>query len=409
MTQHFFNVTPLETVLALASETQAAGKETIGLSQGEGRILARDVDADADLPPFARSTMDGYAVRAADTFGSSEGNPAYLTLKGSISMAETPSFDIGPGEAAYIPTGGMLPQHANSVVMIEHTEKIDDTTIEVTKSVAPGQNVILQGEDFKKGARLISRGTRIRAQEAGLLAAFGHDPVHVYRKPIVGIISTGDEIVPVNATPPPGSIRDINTYTLSGLVRKYGGIPQSYGIIRDQQEQLFQACQRAVSETDMILISGGSSVGMRDFTIDVLSQLENSRIRVHGIPISPGKPTILAQTNGKFVWGIPGHVASAMIVFCMVVRPFLDRLSGMVSSSLEIPHDAVLLRNIASAQGRTDFIRVQLFMRENELYADPILGKSGLIRTMTAAQGIIEVDMNTEGLDKGARVHVRPI
>lgn len=409
MTQHFFKVTPLEEVLTFASQVKEADTESIDLSRGEGRILARDLDADADLPPFPRSTMDGYAVRAADTFGSSEANPAYLTLKGSISMAEAPSFGIDPGEAAYIPTGGMLPEHADSVVMIEHTEEIDDTTIEVTKSVAPGQNIILQGEDFKKGSRLICRGTRIRAQEAGLLAAFGHDPVHVYKKPIVGIISTGDEIVPVNHTPHPGSIRDINTFTLSGLVRKYGGIPRSYGIVRDQQAQLFDTCQKAITETDMVLISGGSSVGVRDFTIDVLSQLRHSRIRVHGIPISPGKPTILAQADGKFIWGIPGHVASAMIVFCMVVRPFLSRLSGMISSDLEIPHDAVLLRNVFSAQGRTDYIRVRLFRRENVLYAEPILGKSGLIRTMTEAQGIIEVDMNTEGLDKGARVQVRPI
>jgi len=354
--------------------------------------------------------MDGYAICAASSFGSSEGNPAYLTIKQTVPMGISPSFSVEPGEAAKISTGGMLPKGADSVVMIEHTETADPVTLEVYKSVAPGENTIETGEDFKKGERIIRQGQQLRSQEIGLLAAFGHENIDVYKKPAVAIISTGDEIVPINQVPRLAQIRDINTYTLSGLVQKAGGNPRLFGIVKDDFDALYDVCRKALSDTDMILLSGGSSVGTRDFSIAALSKLPESSILVHGIAISPGKPTILAQSQGKALWGLPGHVASAMIVFEVVVKPFLEYISGLsLRPRTLFKHKAILSRNLSSAQGRVDFIRVRLTEKDGCCYAEPVLGKSGLIHTMVKADGLIKIDQHTEGLEKGTEVEIMPI
>ncbi len=378
------------------------------MSDTAGRVLATDILSDVDLPDFARSTMDGYALQAASTFGASEGNPAYLTVKGIVLMGEIPEFSIGPGEAAKIPTGGMLPAGSDSVMMIEHADVLDETTIEVYRSVAPGQHVLEIGEDFEKGAVILSPGQRFRPQETGLAAAFGRERVQVYKRPVIGIISTGDEVVPVDAIPKSGEIRDINTHTLSELASAAGAIPISFGIIQDDYETLFNTCSQALEQSDMVLISGGSSVGTRDFTIEVLSALPDSEILVHGISISPGKPTILAKIQDKAFWGLPGHVVSAMIVFSMIVRPFVEHISGLRQKRrFRIP--ARLIRNLSSAQGRVDYIRVRLIENQGTLWAEPVLGKSGLINTMIHADGLIEIGMNTEGLNKGEAVSVIPL
>ncbi|MDH4010818.1 MAG: molybdopterin molybdotransferase MoeA, partial [Desulfobacterales bacterium] len=403
--KEFFKVTDLQTVLEYRTKFPQVKTEEIPLVESVGRILAKDMVADDDLPDFPRAIVDGYAVKGASTFGSSESNPAYLKLSGSIAMGESPEIAVGPGEAAQIATGGMLPPGADSVVMIEHTEAIDDTTIEVYRSVAPGQNMIAVGEDIKKQTRVLLNGQLIRPQEAGLLAALGKQQVAVYQKPVIGIISTGDEIVPINETPGRGQIRDINSYTLSGLIHEAGAVAVSYGIVRDDFKILFEKCKLALEQCDMILISGGSSVGARDYTADVLSALRDAKILVHGISISPGKPTILAKAQNKAFWGMPGHVVSAMIVFSRVVKPFVEHLSGQAAGQKkELRLQAKLSRNVASRQGRIDFIRVQLRLEEGRLWADPVLGKSGLISTMVNADGLIEIDINTEGLDKGAEV-----
>jgi molybdopterin molybdotransferase len=261
------------------------------------------------------------------------------------------------------------------------------------------------GEDFRKGEVIISKGQRVRPQEAGLLAALGRDTVRVRRKPVIAIISTGDEVVPVNKVPGTGQIRDVNTHTLQSLIRRAGAVPAPMGIVPDDRDRLFEVCSRALADSDMVLISGGSSVGARDFTIEVLSALPDSEILVHGISISPGKPAILAKVGTKAFWGLPGHVVSAMIVFLIVVRPFVAHIRGRGHERVfRIP--ARLSRNVPSAQGRTDFVRVRLEEKDGELYAEPILGKSGLIRTMIKADGLIEIGMNTEGLDRDAEVSV---
>jgi molybdopterin molybdotransferase len=407
--KEFFNVETIEEVLSHVPYFMPVDTETVVLAECLGRVLAEDVYSDVDIPDFNRSTMDGFAVKAASTFGASEANPAYLNVRGQIRMGTRPDFSIGPGEAARIATGGMLPEGADSVIMVEHTDRLDDATIEVYRSVAPGQHVIEKGEDIQHSQPALKTGTRIRPQEAGLLAACGRTAITVFRRPLVGIISTGDEVVPVNRVPGQGEIRDINTQTLSGQVRAAGGLPVVFGIVRDNRDDLMDKCRRALEHSDMVMISGGSSVGARDFTVEVLDALPDTVILVHGISISPGKPTILARSGGKAFWGLPGHAVSAMVVFAVVVRPFLDRLGGLAPTDRQFPVRAALNRNLASAQGRVDYVRVRLYAADGQLMAEPILGKSGLINTMVKADGLIAIPMNTEGLDQGTIVEVMPL
>lgn len=405
----FFEVTDLEKIYSHIADFPQVETETIPLWESFGRILAQDIVSDVDLPDFARATMDGFAVCASSTFGASEGNPAYLDVRGAVRMGQAPTFSVAPGGAAHIATGGMLPEGSDSVVMIEHTAAIDDTTIEVYKSVAPGQHCIEIGQDFRKDATILSKGQGLRPQETGLLAAFGYSKISVFKKPVVGIVSTGDEVVSIEETPLSGKIRDINTYTLAGQIYASGGIPVSYGIVGDDYDSLLSKCSLAISNADMVLVSGGSSVGMRDLTVEVLDALPDARILFHGIPISPGKPTILAKVQNKAFWGLPGHVVSAMVVFARIVKPFMVHMGGRQIELSEPRVFARLTRNLSSAQGRVDYIRVKLTQRDKEWWAEPVLGKSALINTMVKADGLIEIDINSEGLDQGTQVEVIPI
>ncbi len=407
----FFKVTSLSEVLEYRRLFAPLAAETVDLADAPGRILGEDLVSDADLPPFARSTMDGFAVQAASTFGASEASPAFLTVRGEVAMGRSPDFSIGPGEAARIATGGALPAGSDAVVMLEYAEILDEQTIEVTRSVAPGGHVVEKGEDFSCGQVVLAAGRRLRAQEVGLLAAFGRGRVRVFREPAVGIISTGDEIVPIGDAPGPGQIRDVNTFTLTGQVLDAGGHPVSYGIVPDRYDALRRVLTSALAGSDMVLISGGSSVGARDYTLKVFSDLPESEILVHGMTISPGKPTILARIGEKPVWGLPGHVVSAMVVFTAVVKPFLSHIGGLADGAdgqaVRIP--ARMARNVASAQGRVEFIRVRLRPEGDRLLAEPVLGKSGLLHTMVRADGLVTVGMNEEGLEKGDPVEVIPI
>jgi len=403
----FFKVKTIDQALEYAVQFPRMAPEEVSLSDVVGRILAEDILSDIDLPDFSRSIMDGFAVRGSSTFGAGEANPAYLNVTGTVSMGNKPDLSVGPGEAVRIATGGMLPADADSVVMIEHTEAIDDTTIEVYRSVAPGQNTVAVGEDIKKGEVILRCGGKIRPQEAGMLAALGKQSVTVYKKPQIGIISTGDEVVAVHESPGPGQIRDVNTYTLSGLIREIGATAIPFGIVRDDYEALLAKSAQALAQCDIVLVSGGSSVGARDFTIEVITALEDSEILFHGISISPGKPTILARVRNKAFWGLPGHVVSAMVVFSRIVKPFIEHVSGRADvHRKKIRLTAKLSRNLASAQGRVDYIRIRLKQKKGVLWAEPILGKSGLISTMVKADGLIEIGMNTEGLDEGTQVEV---
>ncbi|MBL0715361.1 MAG: molybdopterin molybdotransferase MoeA [Desulfosarcina sp.] len=403
----FFKVVDIDTVLSLARSFDVGAVERVALAAADERVLAENVQADLDIPGFSRSTMDGYAVRGASTFGASEANPAFLRVVGNVAMGAKPAVTVKAGEAVRIATGGMLPGGSDAVIMIEHTETIDAETIEVYKSAAPGQHVISRGEDVRNGDTVLHRGQPLRPQVVGLLAAVGKTHLDVFTRPRVGILSTGDEVVPVDTTPGPAQIRDINSVALAALITVAGGIPHPYGIVPDDKDALRATCHSALQANDMVLISGGSSVGTRDFTIDVLQALEASEILVHGVSIRPGKPTILARSGGKPVWGLPGHVTSAMVVFTVLVRPYLEHLGGLDPHYIRrlcVP--ARLTRNLPSVQGRIDYVRVRLVQGTQGLDAEPVLGKSGLIRTMAAADGLLCIDENTEGLNGGTVVPV---
>ncbi len=408
--REFFHVVSLEEALDQCQRFVAVPAETVDLVTALDRVLAADVVAEQDLPGFRRSTVDGYAVAAASTFGAAESQPALLEVVGSIEMGQAAAVAVGPGQAARIATGGMLPDGADAVVMVEHTEVIDGADIEVVRTVAPHQNVIQPTDDAAAGETLIRAGTRLRAQEIGLLAALGRPTVAVHRRPVVAIVSTGDEVIPIDAAPAPGQIRDVNSHSLAAMVHAAGGVAEPLGIVADDYDALAEAARAALARADMVLLSGGSSVGARDHTIDVIRALPDAELLVHGVAIKPGKPTILAAVGGKPFWGLPGHVASAMVVFQMLCRPCLDRLTGVTAPSSPLGSvPARLSRNLASVHGRLDVVRVRLERRAGELWAVPVLGKSGLLRTLVEADGVIEIARDTEGLEAGTEVEVRPI
>ncbi|MTI84892.1 MAG: molybdopterin molybdotransferase MoeA [Firmicutes bacterium] len=372
-----------------------------------GKRLGKAVPAKDDVPGFDRSTMDGFAVKAKDTFGASESLPAYLDITGEIFMGKDARGKLGTGQAWKIPTGGMLPPGADAVVMIEYTESLDEDTIGATRPVGPGENVVLRGEDVPHGNTVLQAGHIIRPQDLGMLAAVGVSEVEALNSVRVGIISTGDEVVPVEVKPGPGQVRDINSYALYGQVSACGGEPVLYGVVRDDFKELRDTLAGAVSECDLVILSGGSSVGTRDVASKVIESLGRPGILFHGISIKPGKPTVGAVVENKPVFGLPGHPVSAMVVFELLVAP-LVRYGEYRKNPLEFAVRAKLTRNMRSAAGREDYIRVKLVESEQgELSAEPILGKSGLIATMVKAHGLAMIPADKEGVEAGEYVAVK--
>jgi len=405
----FFNVKKPWEVFDIIDGFAPLGEEDVLLESALGRVLSRDVVSLQDLPGFTRSTMDGYAVRAKDTFGATESMPALLELVGEVYMGDVPDITVKKGEAVKIHTGGMLPDGADSVVMLEYCSLLDETTLEVQRSVAPLDNVILADDDYKKGQCILKKGHRLRPQDLGALAGIGLVSVTVHKRPVVAIISTGNEVVPADQTPLPGQVRDMNRYNFSALCESCGAVPVHMGICRDNFDALQNMVTDALDRADTVWISGGSSVGTRDITLEVLETLPDFRLLVHGISISPGKPTIVARAGTKPIVGLPGHVSSAMIVAYIFMLPLLCRLSGEsrdLFARFKGRVDAVLGRNIESASGREEYVRVKLIQRDGKLIADPIFGKSGLISPLVDADGLVCVDMNTEGLYEGQEVKV---
>ncbi len=383
--------------------------EQVNLLDSYGRILAEDVVSGEDLPGFNRSIMDGYAVKARDTYGASDSLPAYLHVVGEIKMAEKPAFILQNGQSARISTGGMLPEGADAVVMIEHTDTISGEMLEIRRSVAPWENVLREDEDVRKNTIVISKGQCLRPQDIGLLAAIGREKVNVYRKPAVAVISTGDEIIPVHSQPDPGQVRDINSYMLGAAIEQAGGIPQYLGIIQDNESVLETVLRKCLQEqeTDMILISGGSSVGIRDYTLEVLNRLGPPGILVHGLALKPGKPTIIALSDQVPVIGLPGHPVSAMVVFENVVRRMIACLKGEVTHLGERKIiEALLDQNVFSDAGREEYIPVVLENRDEQLWAVPVLGKSGMISSLSRSDGYIMIGLHQEGLYQGQKVSV---
>jgi molybdopterin molybdotransferase len=395
--------------------------ESIDIVHALSRFTAADTFAPHPLPDFPRTTVDGYAVRAKDTFGASDSLPAYLTLIGEVPMGDTPSFEIGAGQCALIHTGGMLPNGADAAVMIEYTQAIASSgfspeesgikEIEIFKSVADGENVIRIGEDVAQNQLVIPKGTQLRPAEIGGLMALGFTTIHVAKKPRVGLISTGDEVIDPSQTPRPGQVRDINSYTLGALVEKSGGAAVRYGIFSDQFQVLQEAAAKALSECDMLIITAGSSASTRDMTADVIRTLGEPGVLVHGINTRPGKPTILGVCNGKAVIGLPGNPVSALVNGYLFVVPVIEKLLG----ALPKPKATVLAKltvNLPSQAGREDWWPVRLLPsprgrgQGEGFSADPIFGKSNLIFTLAAADGLLRIHPDATGLSAGEMVEV---
>lgn len=374
--------------------------EQIDVVNGLGRVTAQAVTSPEPLPAFPRSSVDGYAVRAADTFGASESLPAYLLVKGEVPMGKAPHFDILPGEAALIHTGGMLPAGSNAVVMLEYTQYSREGEIEVLRAVAEGENVLKRGEDVQVGQEVIPACARLGPAEIGGLMALGIMKVNVLRQPRVGILSTGDEIAPPEVAVQPGQVRDINSYSLSALVQQAGGIPGRYGIFPDRVEALEEGLRKALNECDAVIITAGSSASTRDLTAEVINRMGKPGVLVHGLNIRPGKPTILAVCDGKPVIGLPGNPVSALVIAHLFVAPALNRLCGM-ADVLRPRIRAELTVNLPSQAGREDYYPAKLINKEGRWLAEPIFYKSNLIFSLCRADGLIHIPEDATGLGAG--------
>jgi len=405
----FLKVKTAEEVLEILEQIEPLETEVVDLNSACGRVLSANAPAAEPVPHFNRATMDGYAVRAGDTFGASEALPAFLEIAGEVSMGETAAMSVGRGQAVAVPTGGMLPAGADAVVMVEYTSNLDEKTIEVTKPVAPGDNVLQIGEDIREGETLFDIGWRLRPQDIGILAALGVTAVSVYRRPRAAIISTGDEIVPAETDRvPPGKIRDINSFTLSSQIREAGGVVGMREVVVDRLDLLVSACLEALENHDVLLLSGGSSVGVRDYTLDILEHIPNANLLVHGIAVRPGKPTILARVGRKLFWGLPGQPVSAMMIFRAFVIPSLSFLQGQrkTGDAAGAAVRATLNRRLPSVQGRTDYIPVIVSSEEGAFLATPIFGKSSMIGILARADGYVIIPERVEGLEEGTEVVV---
>lgn len=382
-------------------------EEEARLEKSHKRVLSRDVVSPEDLPGFDRSTMDGYAVNARDTFGATEAMPLYLSVAHEVKMGEEPAFRLGRGEAARISTGGMIPRGADSVLMLEHAQPLGEDSIEAQRAVAPGENVIRRGEDAARGELLLMAGHRLRAQDVAVLSGLGIASLYVYKRPRVSIISTGDEVVAHDAPLRPGFIRDMNSLNLSCLVESDGCVPILRGIYKDDYAVLRDAVGASLRESDVVLVSGGSSVGLRDVTARTIEDSGPPGVVFHGVSVKPGKPLIAGFSGGKPLFGLPGHPAAAAVCYEVFIRPVVGRLSGLKGGyATGRTVEATLTRSVSSSPGREEYVRVSLKESEGRLFATPVLGKSGLITTLVRADGTIKIPMGRAGAAEGENVEV---
>lgn len=392
-----------EAIQTIKSIVMPVSTETIPLEEAGDRVLAEDVTADLDIPGFTRSVVDGYAVIAAETSGAGEALPAILRCTGRVLMGEGTTSQVRRGECVYVPTGGMIPPGADAMVMIEYTEELGDQVL-VQKPVAQGENLILQGEDFAAGELVLYGRTVLSPQDVGALAAVGRTRVKVFQRPLIGIISTGNEVVPVGTTPAGSQVRDVNSYLCRAVAENCGCRTRSYGIVRDEEEALAAVLKQAATETDGVLISGGSSKDTRDHGATVIAGAGS--VLVHGIALAPGKPTIIGKAGNVPVIGLPGHPASAYVVLMVLGTHLFGGLTGGGARPSRV-EAAVLKANIPSARGREDYVRVRLDRCEGETaVATPLFGKSGLLNTLVKSDGLVRVPAGAEGLEAGTPVEV---
>jgi len=403
----FFRVqTPQQLFLKL-DRFKPLAPEKVPLEESLHRVLAEDIVSPTHLPQFSRSTVDGFALKAKDTYGASEKNPAILQVIGEISMGRISELAVKDGEAVKIATGGMVPGGADAVQMVEYTEWVDSRAIHVFKALSPLENVIQAGEDIKEGEVVLRKGCVLRPQEVGLMAGIGKPHARVFLKPRLGIISSGDEIVPVEQQPSAGEVRDINRHTIVSMAKEAGGVPIFLGIAKDRFNDLKEKIRQGLRESDMVVITGGSSVGTLDLVGEVLQSFPQTEVLAHGLSIRPGKPTLLADVDGKPFLGLPGHPVSAMVIFHLFGRALLKILSGRSDEKGAGKRwRARAARNIPSVAGREDYVRVKLEEKDGILWAHPVFGKSGAISHLVHADGLIRIGIDEEGLEEGEEAEV---
>lgn len=401
--KEFFTTLSVSEALAGFAPRRRTGIETVSRDEALGRVPASAVVSGAALPGFARSTVDGFAVRAADTYGASDGLPAYLDLIGAVRMGAAPGIAVRPATAVQIPTGAAIPSDADAVVMVEHTQLTTSDVIEVTKPVAVGEGIVRADEDVTIGAEIAPAGRPLRPQDLGLLAAAGVTEVEVRVRPRVGIISTGDEVVPPSTRElEVGQVRDATASALAALVAEAGGEPSLRGIVPDDVEALTRTLAAALQDCDLVVVSAGSSVGARDETIAAVKSLDEPRIFCHGLAVKPGKPTLLAECSDVPVIGLPGNPLSALVVFRLVGLPVLRQVGGITIPPTEPTRMAILSRAVASAAGRLDVVQVKL----RDDVATPLFGHSALLSLLTTADGYVVIPEPATGLDAGTAVTV---
>jgi molybdopterin molybdotransferase len=400
--REFFAVRTVADAIAGFRPSRRTAVERVDLEDALGRVPAAAVEAPSALPGFARSTVDGYAVRAADTYGASEGLPSYLEVRGAVRMGRAAEVEASAGGAIEIPTGGALPAGADAVVMVEHTQEAMAGTIEVTRPVAPGEGVVRADEDVARGATLVPAGRPLRAADLALLAAAGVTTVAVNGRPRVAILSTGDEVVaPATKALEPGQVRDAIAVALGALVGEAGGAPEARGIVPDDGDALASALEAALADgCDVVVVSAGSSVGMRDETAAVVAGLGD--VWCHGLALRPGKPTLLADCGGVPLIGLPGNPRSALVVFRLVGVPLVRMVGGCTAPPPEPVIAARLTRDLPSATGRLDVVQVSV----GDGAATPLFGPSALLSMLGAADGYVVVPEEATGLSAGATIDV---
>lgn len=401
--KEFFTTLSVSEALAGFRPSRRTGEETVLREDALGRVPASPVLSDAELPGFARSTVDGYAVRAADTYGASDGLPAYLDLIGAVKMGVPADVAVRPATAVQIPTGAVIPADADAVVMVEHTQITTSDVIEVTRPVAVGEGIVRADEDVARGSEIAPAGRPLRAQDLGLLAAAGVTEVVVCARPRVAIISTGDEVVPPSTKElRPGQVRDATASALAALVTEAGGEPSLRGIVPDEIDALTKTLESALHDSDLIVVSAGSSVGARDETTAAVESLGGPGIYCHGLAVKPGKPTLLAECSDVPVIGLPGNPLSALVVFRLVGLPILRLVGGITRPPAEPTRSATLSRDVASAAGRLDVVQVQV----RDDVATPLFGFSALLSILTEADGYVVIPEAATGLESGTDVTV---
>jgi molybdenum cofactor synthesis domain-containing protein len=382
------------------------GVERVSLSKAYDRVLAEDIMAPMDVPPFDRSTVDGYAVRAVGTFGADEDRPVALKFCGQVTVGESPGIVVEKGMAAEIATGAPLPKGADAVVMMEYSTRRDDNVF-IHRSVSKGENMMEAGSDIPKGEKILEKYQRLSSREIGVLAALGLTEVDGYKRPRVAILSTGAEVVEPGKPLPSGKIYDINAYAFSAAVLECGGEPINLGIIPDDRTRLIAAVKKALDSADAVITSGGVSVGPKDIIPQIVDTLGKPGVIISGIAVKPGKPTTIAIIDEKPVFSLPGHPTSSLLMFHIIVRPTICKMAGRTKETPSMLK-AVATTKMFPARGRRTFVMVNLiYDKTGKPLASPVpTGLSGAITTLARADGFVEIPEKQQFIDVGTTINV---